>query len=64
MVKNTGSIRENFEEFDNDDDEIYERAFSPGPGNHLKHFHINMFGQSHMIQNYPQNFGVMDRKRD
>ena len=56
-AKNSGSIRDNFDDADDSEEEL-EKGVTPGPGNYLKPFHANLFGQSSIVHKHPQNFGV------
>lgn len=49
-IKNKGSIRDNFEE-DSDDENNLKN--SPGPGSYLKHHHTSYIGQSPIIHRHP-----------
>lgn len=55
-MKNTGTIRDNFEDYE--DDEVTTQQV-PGPGGYLKSYHANLFGQTAIVHKHPQNFGIM-----
>ena len=58
-MKNTGTIRDNFEDYD-EVDEVVQQV--PGPGGYLKSYHANLFGQTNIVHKHPQNFGIVDTR--
>jgi len=53
LRRNKGSIKDNYESGSSDE----EATASPGPGNYLKSYHTDLFGQSNISHRHPQRFG-------